>query len=289
MTDSTLHVEDGDGASSELTVFRAPRADAKAPVLVCLPAMGVAASYYAPLAEALRGQGCHAVTADLRGIGSSSVRASRRADFGYHEVVELDLPAIVAAVRGALPASPIYLLGHSLGGQLACLFAATRPEAVAGLVLIASCSVYHRGWRFPGNLVLLCFQQLARIAALAIGHFPGGRVGFGGREARRLMGDWARQGLTGRYRVAGSKRDFEALLARLELPILAISFTDDPYCTRAAVDYLLAKMPAADATHRHRSPSELGAAKLGHFSWVKQAELLLPSIHEWLPRAQVTA
>ncbi len=282
MSDSTLQVEADDGAWSELTVFRAPRDDAAAPVFICLPAMGVAASYYAPLAEALRGQGFHAVTADLRGIGTSSVRAGRHVDFGYHEMVEFDLPAIVAAVRGDLPGSEIFLLGHSLGGQLACLFAATRPEAVSGLVLIASCSVYHRGWRFPGNLVLLGFQQLARLAALALGHFPGGSLGFGGREARRLMGDWARQGLTGGYRVAGSERDFEALLARLELPLLAISFTDDPYSPREATDHLLAKMPAADATHLHRRPSELGAAKMGHFSWVKQAELLAPHLGKWL-------
>ncbi len=243
--------------------------------------MGVPASYYTPLAEALRGQGCHAVTADLRGIGTSSVRAGRRADFGYHEIVEFDLPAIVAVVRGELPGSEIFLLGHSLGGQLACLFAAARPDEVGGLVLIASCSVYHRGWRFPKNLVLLGFQQLARFAALVVGHFPGKSFGFAGREARRLMGDWARQGLTGRYRVSESERDFEALLGELELPLLAMSFTDDPYCTRAATAHLLSKMPAAQTTHLHRSPNELGASRMGHFSWVKQAELLAPGIREW--------
>ncbi len=41
-------------------------------------------------------------------------------------------------------------------------------------------------------------------------------------------------------------------------------------------------MPAAGATHLYRSPSDLGAAKMGHFSWVKQAELLAPGVREWL-------
>ncbi len=91
MSDSTLQVEADDGAWSELTVFRAPRDAAAAPVFVCLPAMGVPKSYYTPLAEALRGQGFHAVTADLRGIGPSSVRAGRHVDFGYHEMGEFDL------------------------------------------------------------------------------------------------------------------------------------------------------------------------------------------------------
>ncbi len=140
----TLHVQADDGASVELTVYRQQRDDAAAPVFVCLPAMGVAAAYYATLAQALRGQGFDAVTADLRGIGTSSVRAGRRSDFGYHEMVELDYPAIVAAVRDEFPQSQIYLLGHSLGGQLACLFAAARPRQASGSALYATCSVHPR-------------------------------------------------------------------------------------------------------------------------------------------------
>ena len=99
--------------------------------------MGVKASYYEPLALAFQAGGTSAVTADLRGHGRSAIRAGRRTsngfgDFGYREILDEDLPAFTAAVHERFPGRPIVLLGHSLGGQLACLWASTRPAGVAG-------------------------------------------------------------------------------------------------------------------------------------------------------------
>lgn len=288
----TLRVVSKDGASVDLTVY-SPSNQPVRRVVVCLPAMGVKASYYGPLAEALRqpevgDPDLAVVTADLRGLGSSNIRAGRRSDFGYREIVELDLPAVLSAVREAFPEAEIFLLGHSLGGQIACLTAsrdrltASQDRGLAGIVLIASCSVHFRGWPFPINVGLLGFQTMAWLLAIVLGYFPGHRVGFGGREARQLIRDWGSQGRTGRYNIAGSDEDYEALLSALELPILAISFTDDHYSPKAPVDALLSKMPAASKQHLHLTPEELGATKIGHFSWVKQATLVTPRVIAWL-------
>ena len=55
--------------------------------------MGVEARYYASFAEALSRQGILVAICELRGHGSSSVRPRHGVDFGYREVVELDIPA----------------------------------------------------------------------------------------------------------------------------------------------------------------------------------------------------
>ncbi len=276
-----LRVDAGDGTGFDLTVYP-PDGGEAAPVVVLGPAMGVRASYYAPLAEAFREHGTVAVTMDLRGLGTSSVRAGRACDFGYREIVELDFPAAVAALRERFPEAPLFVLGHSLGGQLACLYAAIEAHALAGIVLIASCSVHHRGWPFPKNVAVFGFQQLARLWSRLLGYFPGRLVGFGGREARRLMRDWSHQGRTGRYEPAGSGHDYEALLARLELPILSLTFTDDHYCPRRAAEGLLHKMPAGRTRFLQLSPQELGLGEIGHFAWVKQPGLVVPRIVEWI-------
>lgn len=222
------------------------------------------------------------VTADLRGLSASSVRAGRSTDFSYLEIVEADFPVAVGRVREELPGAEVFLGGHSLGGQLACLYSAAEPAGLAGLALVATCSVYHRGWPLPWSLVLLGFQQLARLLALLFGHFPGQTFRFGGARGSPSDGRLGAPGAHGRYQVAGSRRDYEALLAALELPVVAFSFTDDTFCTEAATDNLLAKMPAASTAHHHLAPAELGTARIGHFSWVKQADLLAPRIVEWL-------
>ncbi|MEM7584798.1 MAG: alpha/beta fold hydrolase [Acidobacteriota bacterium] len=257
-----------------------------APVALCLPAMGVRASYYRPLAEALCGQGFPVVTADLRGLGSSSVRASRLQDFGYLEIVERDLPALLDAVKARHPDREVFALGHSLGGQIACLTAAAEPGAINGLILVASCSVYYGGYAFPKSLFVLLFEQSAALSARILGYFPGRLVRFGDREARRLVRDWAHQGRTGRYEVQGSSRRYEALLAASRVPLLAVSFADDSYAPRRAVEHLLAKMPRADRTHHHLDPKVLGSPSVGHFGWVKRADQLAPRLTDWISGIQ---
>lgn len=277
----TIQIRSRDGITFGVRIYRRARKK-PAPVVVCTPAMGVDALYYEPLALALEAQGMDVVTTDLRGIGLSSVRAERGTNFGYHEIVSHDLPALAYEVRQIFPHRPVFWLGHSLGGQLNCLFASAAPASVAGLILVASCSVFYRGWRFPLNVSILLFEQSAYLLARLLGYFPGRLFRFGGREAPGVLRDWSRQGLTGRYTVKGNDHDFEALLAAMDLPVLAFSFTDDGYAPKPAVQHLLSKMSGSRITHAHVSPSEVGVDQLGHFGWVKRSDFVAPRIRDWL-------
>ncbi len=91
-----------DGATNTLTVYKTSSGCADAVILI-MPAMGVSADYYESLAVACVSSGWHAITSDFRGIGRSSVRASRTTQFGYKELVHYDWPAIVEAVRKRFP------------------------------------------------------------------------------------------------------------------------------------------------------------------------------------------
>ena len=137
-----------DGVASRITVFTGAHAPS-APVLICMPAMGVAAKYYEPLAGTILQEGWRFVTADLRGNGLSTLRVRRGISFGYHEMVSFDWPAVVGKVKDLFPGAPVYLLGHSLGGQLSALYLAANPGAASGLILVAAPSVHFRGWDFP--------------------------------------------------------------------------------------------------------------------------------------------
>jgi predicted alpha/beta hydrolase len=242
----------------------------------------VTADYYEPLALACASSGWHAITADLRGNGRSSVRPSRDTQFGYHEMVQYDWPAFVEAARKRFPSACLYLLGHSLGGQLSALYLSANPGAVDGLILVASCSVHFTGWGFPRSIGILAFTQTARLVSDILGYFPGKRIGFGGTESAKVIRDWAHEALTGRYRVVGSPHDFEALLKRIRLPVLAVSFDDDHFAPERAVRNLCNKMPGADLTHRHLIPKEIGAQEIGHFQWVKNSEPVIGEIEKWL-------
>lgn len=277
MSEREIRVDAGDGTSFGATIFE-PDDDHGGQVVLCGPAMGVRATYYRPLAEAWRDRGHPAVTYDLRGIGTSSVRAGRRVDFGYREILEVDLPALLETVRQEFPDRPVVLVGHSLTGQLACLHASRWPDSFERLFLVATCSVYYKPW----GLGLWFFLHMARFLATVLGHFPGRFVGFAGREARTLVRDWSRQGFGGAYVVAGTDFDYEASLGRMATPVHATHFSDDKLAPREAVEHLLDKMPAERTVRDCVEPADFGVETLGHFEWIKSSEALVARLSKRL-------
>ena len=94
--------------------------------------------YYEPVLRALWAAGLNAAVFDLRGNGESSVTASRVIDFGYNEILTRDFPRAIDEAAKLFPSCPVFILGHSLGGQLACLYAASAGARIAGVILVAS-------------------------------------------------------------------------------------------------------------------------------------------------------
>ncbi len=281
---SSLLLKASDGVCSRLTHFVSQRSGARGPVVLCISAMGVKASYYRPLGCALAAVGFEVLTVDLRGHGTSSVRPGRTCDFGYMEMVRRDLSAALAKAYEMADGRPVVIAGHSLGGQLGCLLAALEPAKVDALLLLTSCSVYFRCWDFPLAWGLWGFYQTSRWTAQILGHYPGHVFRFAGRESRGVAWDWSHQGLTGLYQPRGMRENVEAALRKSEVPVLAMSFTDDWYAPPKAVQHLLDKMPCAPRVLHHLAPSSLGLEKLGHFGWVKQAEHFVPLWVAWLER-----
>ncbi|MEW6530544.1 MAG: alpha/beta fold hydrolase [Thermodesulfobacteriota bacterium] len=281
LVDISLSVQAQDGHCFDLRVRREVT-EHPAAVVLCLPGMGVPGAFYQPLAKALGSEDVAVALMDLRGVGSSSVRASRKRDFGYYEIIAYDIPGAVAELQRRFPSAAIFLLGHSMGGQLICLSASSRLPDIAGIILMASGTVYHRAWDFPYNVGTHVFQLLIPLVARLWGYFPGARLGFGWREARRQLRDWSYQGRTGRYKVVGCNCDLERLLSALAVPVLAISFTQDFYAPPRSVDHLLGKLKAAEITRELLDPADLGLKRDSHFGWVKRAELFSPRIRGWV-------
>jgi len=275
---SILPVSSGDGARFDLLCVHPPGPVRR--LLYWLPAMGVAARQYLPLARALAGHGVAVVLHEWRGIGSSDRRAGRHCNWGYHELLEYDLPPALAAVHTRWPRATCWLGGHSLGGQLAALYAALHPTTPAGLVLVASGAPYWRRFRH-GWLIALAYG-VAPWLAVAVGHLPGRRIGFGGNEACGVIADWARSGRTGRYAARGVAQDMERQMASLRLPVLALRLRDDWLGPQSSLDFLLGKLPQATTDTDVVTPRELGGVAADHFHWMKTPAPIARRIASWI-------
>ncbi|UYB50651.1 alpha/beta fold hydrolase [Xanthomonas sp. AM6] len=236
--------------------------------LLWLPALGVAARHYLPLAEALAARGVAVFLHEWRGNGSSTLRPSRERDWGYRQLLCEDLPAshAAAAQHGALP---LTIGGHSLGGQLACCYAALHPQAFAHLWLVASGTPYWRHFAAPRRYLLpLAYRFLAWLAQRQ-GVLHGRRLGFGGTEARGLIADWTRVGLSSRYAAAGMAQDLEALLAHVTAPVRGVLLREDWMAPETSLRAFVRKLAPRAFEVRSLDAAQLGTTA-DHFAWMKR-------------------
>jgi predicted alpha/beta hydrolase len=248
-------------------------------LLYWIPAMGIPARHYLPLAEALAAHGVAVAVHEWRGIGSSNRRAGRACDWGYRELLQDDLPAGLAVLRARWPQATCWLGGHSLGGQLGSLYASLHPAEFAGLLLVASGAPYWR--RFRHGWLIGAAYVLAPWLAGLLGYLPGRRIGFGGNEARGVIADWSRTGRAGRYAAAGMPQDFEQQLASLQLPLLALRLRDDWLAPQASLDWLLGKLGPGERSVDVITPQDLGGPA-DHFGWMKTPAPIAARIARWL-------
>ncbi len=251
----------------------------RATVLV-LPALGVRASFYKTVAGQLCERGFAVTTIDHRGHGESSVAVRRDTDFGYAELVA-DLLGTARRLRSASSA-PLVFLGHSLGGHLAVLAAGAEPELADGIALVASGTPYHASFPARDALRIRALAGAMPLLTRVVGYFPGNRIGFGGRESRGVMRDWAKLALHGHFSLQG--HDPHAWLRQVRAPVLAISLEGDSMAPPAALEHLLAMLPSAQIQREHLTLDRCEPRALDHLRWAQYPAAVADLLDEWWQR-----
>ncbi|MBU8974920.1 MULTISPECIES: alpha/beta fold hydrolase [unclassified Lysobacter] len=269
-----LDAQSADGHRFQL-IARIPSAPHAS--LLWLPAMGIGAKHYLPFAEALARRGVAVFLHEWRGAGSSSLRAGRGSDWGYRELLTLDIPASEALVAQHAPDTPRILGGHSLGGQLACCRLGLSPESAQRLWLVGSGAPYWRAFPLRTACWLPFVYRFLAWLAQFHGALPGRRIGFGGQEARGVIHDWSRTGLSGRYAAQGVDLDLEAAMAALTLDVRAVVLAQDWLGPPSSLDFLLSKLRRANARIDVLSASALGA-RADHYAWMKQPDAVVEAL-----------
>lgn len=267
-----------DGHRFELRRFAG---GAAAPGLLFLPALGVPAQKYDGFASQLAAAGIDVAVHEWRGLATSSWRAGRRCDWGYRELFT-DLDGTLAALDAVAPRARHVFGGHSLGGQFAAMQGARRPERCAGVALIASGVPYPATFPPRDALGLRAFAALLPPLVRVVGHFPGRRFRFAGREAAGVMRDWAATARSGRYADYGSDEPLEARLARLDVPTLAMGMADDWLAPAASLRMLLDKLGGGPRAFDVLDAATLGTAA-DHFSWLRRPEAVVARLRAGWP------
>ena len=100
-------------------------------VIVIVPGFNAHSGYYAWVAEKLAAVDLVVHAIDLRGRGRSD--GDRFFVQSFDDYVD-DVARLVALARSRDPGAPLFLLGHSAGGVVACLYALQHQGELAGLI-----------------------------------------------------------------------------------------------------------------------------------------------------------
>ncbi|AMV41919.1 hydrolase [Paraburkholderia caribensis] len=118
----------------ELPLYRWRAAGLRCATVALIHGLAEHAGRYAPLAQALNANGIELVAVDLRGHGNAP---GRRAWIERFDEYLLDADALVT--EAARNDGPLFLMGHSMGGAIAALYAIEKQAAqrrhLNGLIL----------------------------------------------------------------------------------------------------------------------------------------------------------
>lgn len=264
-----------DGATVRVQLHLPARADE---LLFWLPALGVGIGPYESFADAIAVKGTAVAILEWRGLGQSDRRASRGCDWGYRELLDADVPAALDAVSATVGALPLRIGGHSLGGQLALIHAARCPDQFRGVWLVASGQPWWRGFGGWRGLGVLAFAAAIPGVTALVGHFPGTRLGFAGREARRLMCDWAGTAIRGDYRVPGFGDELDRALADHAGVVNAVRMSDDWLAPATSLDHLRGRTPQSRWTIAALDRTAFAKRRADHFGWLREPDAVVDAL-----------
>lgn len=132
MSEFTNSGERVEGAGGLNIFFRSlrPQQEPRA-VVIIVPGFNAHSGYYAWVAEQLVATGLAAYAVDLRGRGNSDGERFFVNDFDDYVS---DVASVVALAKSREPGLPIFLLGHSAGGVVSCLYTLEHQSEIAGLI-----------------------------------------------------------------------------------------------------------------------------------------------------------
>jgi alpha-beta hydrolase superfamily lysophospholipase len=100
-------------------------------VLVIVPGFNSHSGYYGWVGSSLSAEGLAVYAVDLRGRGKSDGERFYVDSFADYAA---DVGGLVSLAIAANPGLPVYLLGHSAGGVVACIYTLEHQPQLAGLI-----------------------------------------------------------------------------------------------------------------------------------------------------------
>ncbi|WP_340202164.1 alpha/beta fold hydrolase [Ascidiimonas sp. W6] len=232
-------------------------------------ATGVLQKYYHNFALHLQQEGYTVYTFDYYGIGDSG---GNEKDLKENTVTlsdwsKIDQASVIEFAKKQTPDRKIYLVTHSIGGQLFGLN--PNHHMVDKVLMVASQSGYwryYKGIHYPK--MWLFWHALIPSLTPLFGYFPSKKLGLFENIPKNVAYEWMRWGKHPCYMLGHLSNDAH-FFDKIKIPIKILTFPRDIYAPVAAAKWLGLQFQNAQVTHQHIIPEIENLPEIGHFGFFR--------------------
>ncbi len=247
-------------------------------LLLIGPGAGVVQTFYESFATYCANSGYTVITFDYRGTGASGAERIRNFQTTLRQWAHQDLDAVILFARNRFPNYELIFLGHCLSGEIAGI--APASEFINRVVLVSSALSCWQLWPRRSQPKIWMMKILAPIISAWYGYYPGTRLNFLRDLPKGVVtefSDWCNRP-NGLFDVFPDNN-----YRKLNVPLLALSFSDDWFSPPKAVSALLGHFSAARTRWLHLHPSEAGLQQVGHDGFFNpESQSLWQTTIEWI-------
>ena len=253
-------------------------------IVLILPALGAPTRLYKQLYDGIIKADLSVALMNLRGEGQlKKKQLVSEGNFGYVELLN-DINDAVKFLTDKYPKKSIITMGHSLGGQLGCLYHCHKDSKVTASVVIAGGSVGYHSWTGAAKFKTFFATQFFGLVSRTLGWFPGKKIGFGGNQPKNIMIDWSRNARTGVYKLINQKIDYEITSKDVRSLFLGIVIENDFFAPYSSTKSLLDKFAASDTEIFTVKANSFKEVSPDHFSWLKEPLPVINTFVSWLDK-----
>ncbi|RDV26693.1 alpha/beta fold hydrolase [Alteromonas aestuariivivens] len=249
------------------------------------PATGVKRQFYHHFARYLSSQGFTVLTYDNRGIGDSLHGSVSDCMADLVQWGSLDMPAALSALRQHVADAPLYLLGHSAGGQLAGLM--PNVQQFNAIFNFGSSSGQLDNMAMPYRLKAHFFMNLfIPLSNLLVGHTHAQWLNMGEPLPKRVASQWRRWCNGQGYAVTGFGKEIaQHWYEDVRAPIHWVLASDDDIANYTNVHNMASVFRHADNSFEVLHPEANNLREIGHMKFFsRRCSALWPMVSEFFRR-----
>jgi predicted alpha/beta hydrolase len=246
-----------DGSKISLSCYAPEKSIEK--VMIIAPTGELTKKFYDPFACFMQQKGFTVITFDYRGMGSSAPKDLKGYKANMHQWAVQDIDAVILYAKNSFANHEIVYVGHCIGGETVGL--AQASQYINKLILVNSALSCRKFWSLRHRFKVTGMRFMIRLMSKWFGYFPGRKIGYAENLPGGVMNEWADwcsmpNGLFDLFPDNNYRK--------LQIPLLAFSFSDNPHSPPRAVQELLNHFSAAFITWHHLKPENVGLKKVGH-------------------------